>query len=136
MKGYKKIPNFPEYLINDKGEIFSLFTKQIIKQNKGRNGYLLATLFKDKKRFRKTIASLVLETFVGPRPKGLLACHRNDDNQDNSLENLAWQTIEENIIDRRYNGGYKKTKFKKGEKQCPHCKGKGKVTKQQARFDV
>lgn len=46
---------------------------------------------------------LVLETFVGPCPKGLQCCHRNDDKQDDRLENLYWGTPYENKLDARRN---------------------------------
>lgn len=35
---------------------------------------------------------LVLETFVGPRPAGMEACHNNGDPRDNRLSNLRWDS--------------------------------------------
>lgn len=52
----------------------------------------------------RTVQSLVLEAFVGPRPEGLLALHRNDDCRDNRVENLYWGTRTDNQHDRVRNG--------------------------------
>ena len=47
----------------------------------------------------------VLSAFIGPRPEGHLACHRDDDAQNNDLENLYWGTPKENAEDKAKNGG-------------------------------
>jgi hypothetical protein len=53
----------------------------------------------DNIRTRRTIHSLVLEAFVGPRPPGSVTRHLNGCPDDNRLENLAWGTHSENILD-------------------------------------
>lgn len=40
----------------------------------------------------RLVAHLVLETFVGKRPPGMLACHWDDDQANNRLSNLRWDT--------------------------------------------
>ena len=47
----------------------------------------------------RSVHSLVLETFCGPRPKGMVGMHLNGDPGDNRLSNLAWGTQQKNIID-------------------------------------
>jgi hypothetical protein len=47
---------------------------------------------------------LVLEAFVGPRPRGMLGLHKNDIKSDNDLENLYWGTPSQNMQDRTRNG--------------------------------
>jgi hypothetical protein len=49
---------------------------------------------------------LVLETFVGPRPAGLVACHGPAGNRDNSLQNLRWDSMSENQHDRVRDGNH------------------------------
>lgn len=50
------------------------------------------------------VAVLVLETYVGPRPEGMLALHRDDDPTNNVLTNLYWGTHKQNAMDRRAKG--------------------------------
>lgn len=47
---------------------------------------------------------LVLLAFVGPRPDGMEAIHKNDMQSDNRAENLKWGTHIENCALRRTNG--------------------------------
>ena len=46
----------------------------------------------------------VLETFIGPRPKGMEACHNNGDPFDNKVANLRWDTTRNNQLDRIKHG--------------------------------
>ena len=48
---------------------------------------------------------LVLTVFVGPRPKGKKALHRNDDTGNNEVGNLYWGTQSQNMHDAYRNGG-------------------------------
>lgn len=43
---------------------------------------------------------LVLETFVGPCPEGMEACHRDGDKRNPRLDNLRWDTRPANYSDR------------------------------------
>lgn len=52
----------------------------------------------------RTVHSLVLDSFVGPCPPGMMARHLNDDPSDNRLENLCWGTRSENSHDAVANG--------------------------------
>lgn len=58
----------------------------------------------DGKAKRRLVHHLVLEAFVGRRPDGLEGCHDNDDKDDNTLENLRWDTSSENKRDWLRNG--------------------------------
>lgn len=57
---------------------------------------------------------LVLEAFVGPRPKGLHACHRDDDPTNNLLGNLRWGSRADNADDSVANGRH-------GQAAKTHC---------------
>lgn len=50
------------------------------------------------------VHTLVLETFVGPRPEGMLCRHLDGNPQNNALTNLRWGTPEENYADRHHHG--------------------------------
>ena len=48
---------------------------------------------------------LVCTTFHGPRPEGLVCCHKDDDQENNRADNLYWGTHKENREDRARNNG-------------------------------
>lgn len=56
-----------------------------------------------RRQWRK-VYLLVLEAFVGPRPPGMVGCHRDDVGTNNRLTNLRWDTISSNQKDRVRNG--------------------------------
>ncbi len=62
-------------------------------------------------RMRVAVHVMVLETFVGPRPKGMHACHYDGDKLNNHLSNLRWDTPKGNGRDKIRHG-----KSLKGEK--------------------
>ncbi|CAN5951037.1 unnamed protein product [Sphagnum jensenii] len=64
-------------------------------------GYTQVSLFIEGRVVTCKVHSLVLETFVGPRPEGMEACHFPDsDPSNNKLQNLRWDTHSENVRDR------------------------------------
>lgn len=53
----------------------------------------------------RTVHSLVLEAFVGPRPDGMEACHFPDKSHENNrLDNLRWDTYQGNRNDMKVHG--------------------------------
>lgn len=68
------------------------------------SGHFTLGLCKDAHRRIAQVHHLVLEAFVGPRPEGMEACHRNDDPGDNRVENLRWDTRSANALDSVRNG--------------------------------
>lgn len=71
----------------------------------------LAGAYKDKylkvslgRNTYRSIHRLVLEAFVGPRPPGMQCRHLDGNTLNNTLGNLAWGTIEENIQDKIRHG--------------------------------
>lgn len=66
------------------------------------DGYLRISfhLKKDQKWRWFYIHLLVLETFVGLRPKGMQGCHNDGNPLNNNLDNLRWDTPLNNILDR------------------------------------
>lgn len=59
-------------------------------------GYVQVNLNSAGKGRSKTVHSIVLEAFVGPRPPNAEALHLNHDKADCSLANLKWGTRREN----------------------------------------
>lgn len=81
----------------------------------GSHGYLVVSLMRDGKAHTKSIASLVLAAFVGPRPKGHHNAHNDGNPWNNTLENLRWATPKSNNADRYLHGT-----ILFGEKQPQH----------------
>src|SRR4051812_25448733 len=61
------------------------------------NGYHYVTLCGPGKDYvRLGVHCLVLETFVGPRPRGAYGCHNDGNKSNNALSNLRWDTPKSN----------------------------------------
>ena len=63
-------------------------------------GYPRLGLNRDGGTSTRSVHSLVLEAFVGPRPDGLECAHENGVKTDNRPENLRWATRTENEGDK------------------------------------
>jgi len=100
---FKQIPNYSKYYADFEGNIYSSRRARLVrlKPYLGQNGYYQVTLVDDSGHSGpRYIHQLMLETFVGPRPEGLIACHTPDPSKNNNrADNLAWQTRAENWED-------------------------------------
>ncbi len=56
------------------------------------------------RRAHRNVHTLVMETFVGPRPAGTQCAHLNGVRTDARLVNLAWKTPAENDADKDVHG--------------------------------
>ena len=68
------------------------------------NGYWTVGLWQDGFLKRRTIHSMVLEAFIGPRPSGMQCCHNNNVKTDNRIGNLRYDTVLENFADKQAHG--------------------------------
>jgi hypothetical protein len=74
---------------------------QLLSANRHIQGYPVVTLGG---RGSVRVHRLMLETFVGPCPDGMEACHHDDDRRNNRLANLRWDTRRANQQDKLRNG--------------------------------
>lgn len=95
----KKIDNFENYFITDKGIVFSSYFNKvkILKYGKSKDGYCTVQLWKNKRGYTKRINRLVAEAFI-PNPENKPEVnHKNGIKTDNRVKNLEWVTRSENM---------------------------------------
>lgn len=102
----RPIPDFPGYEITEDGRVWSNAADRFLNPQKNGGGYFFVRLCKNKQCYSKLVSRLVLETFVGPCPVGMMCCHYNDIKIDNRLINLRWDTCSNNHKDAFRNGKY------------------------------
>lgn len=71
-----------------------------MKLSKHNKGYLQVSLCRDSKQTKRKVHRVVLDTFVGPRPKGKQCRHLDGSRTNNCLRNLRWGSQLENSGDR------------------------------------
>jgi hypothetical protein len=120
----KTIPDFPDYAINEEGWVWSKPRRiadgryrrgQWLSPRTGRGNLLYVAFWQDDRAYHRAVHRLILETYVGPCPFGMVARHINGKPSDNRLENLMWDTrsvIIKKAADRGtfYQCGYKGVK--------------------------
>lgn len=117
MENWRPVIGWSGYEVSDKGNVRSL-DRTVADRNdrelklKGKslrpildgNGYLKVRLCSPGQNKLESIHVLVAESFIGPRPEGMFACHNDGDNTRNVPDNLRWDTPSENSIDRVRHG--------------------------------
>ncbi len=106
----RPIPGFPGYFAANDGQIWSCRTGTVPRFLKGwvdRDGYIVHHLMNDA-GVRKTVFahSMILLTFMGPRPVDKQCRHLNGKPNDNRTINLKYGTGKENAQDRILHGNY------------------------------
>lgn len=108
----KDIPNWPGYRACTNGDVYSKRwgTKKKWKKlnsNTLISGHKHLNMRDGNKTTFRYVHRLILETFVGPCPKGKECCHYNGDPGDNRLSNLRWDTFQANRKDLARHGTFK-----------------------------
>ena len=106
---WKDIEDFEDYQVSNLGRVRSLarlagndnanrnLLERILKQSPDKKGYLMAWLYKDKKRYTKKVHRLVAEAFIPNQDNKPQIDHINGCKTSNSVENLRWCTSKENF---------------------------------------
>jgi len=95
---WREIGEAPGYWVSNMGRVRSKRGK-FLKPVPNNCGYPRITLYGGK-RVGTYLHTLVLETFVGPRPANMQVRHLNGNRADPRLSNLAYGTAQENRADR------------------------------------
>ncbi len=108
------IPGYAEYAVTEDGRVWS--KPRTDNLDRPRGGFFMRPTPRGSKRYcyvclyvdghprYRAVHRLVLETFVGPCPEGMEACHNNGIRTDNRLENLRWDTHSEDSKDAIWHG--------------------------------
>ena len=101
-EAWKTLPEFPDYKISSNGRILSLKrgTRKLLKPQTDAYGYFHVVL----KGKTIKVHKLVTEAFLGKRPVGTVVCHNDGNAKNNSVTNLRYDSIRENILDIKRHG--------------------------------
>lgn len=95
------------YEVSNYGNIRNKYAKNTLSLFENDNGYLRAALWNKSKKKMEFIHKLVMLTFIGERPDGLIIRHYPDQNpKNNKLDNLSYDTQTQNNYDRIENETY------------------------------
>lgn len=101
------VVEFELYEVSNKGRIRSYFTAQprMLKPSVDEFGYSKYRFYRNGTQHSRQVHRVVLEAFIGPCPEGMIACHGPKGPRDNSLENIYWATLSDNLgRDKRRDG--------------------------------
>lgn len=111
---WKLHPTWTNYEISNYGKVRNKTTQQTLNGTKNGNGYIRIHVIDIVNNIRKHefLHKLVLETFIGPRPKGkIIRYYPDQDPSNNRLDNLSYNTSQQNNYDRIENDTYNQAKL-------------------------
>lgn len=85
------------YEVSTLGRVKSLRRNKILNSRRNKGGYRTVSFWKGHYQKLNRVHSVMLETFVGPRPTGWVINHKNGIRYDNRLENLEYISWQGNI---------------------------------------
>ncbi|CAL6048159.1 HNH_endonuclease [Hexamita inflata] len=102
---YKFVPNYPNYLISNYGQLINIKTEQQIGLGKNGRNYFKASLLNEFGRKNYYVHQLVALSFIGPCEKEFEIDHINHIRTDNRVSNLRYVSKSNNQKNRTiYNG--------------------------------
>lgn len=97
MTEWRDIEAFPGYKVSDDGRVMGKRGEMTRAVND--SGYYILGLYRGRERINCRVHVLVAETFIGPRPEGMVVRHLDGNPLNNTPQNLAWGTPSENTLD-------------------------------------
>jgi hypothetical protein len=108
MKKSVNILGLEKYTCDRDGNIYGTKTKKLLKYGYNKQGYKLISLHNRHLKMNKSypIHLIVLATFKGSRPNGLVCAHLDGNKLNNKASNLDWVTAKENAAHKLLHGTY------------------------------
>lgn len=115
---FREVPGFPGYRVGDDGSVWSCWRGPALtdswkrlkpgvhRKRTSARSYLYLHLWRGGKRHTRLLHRIILECFVGPRPRGAECRHLDGNPRNNALSNLCWGTHAENTSDSRRLGRF------------------------------
>ena len=98
MKMWKRIPDYPRYLVSGEGDVYSERTGKVLKPAISKFGYARVALYKGNGEVHTIMVHRLVASAFLENPDNLPQVnHINEDRLDNRLENLEWCTASYNI---------------------------------------
>lgn len=127
METWKPVPGYEGYYeVSDAGHVRSLtretgyrnrvYAGRLLDPGINHSGYPTVTLCVRGQKEHWFVHELVLTTFVGAKPAGLITRHKDGTRTNNRLANLAWGTYAENSADARQHGTHEVGSMRKQAK--------------------
>lgn len=141
---YREVPGFPGYRVGDDGSVWSNWNKgkrkrdvkwrRMVLYAPTKKHYFKVTLVGDDSRVYWSVHRIVLTSFVGPRPEGMVTRHLDGNHHNNALSNLVYGTQSENGKDTIRHGVYHPPRFL-GEDHPSHILTEKKVVEIRKAYD-
>jgi len=96
---WRKVKGFPNYKISNRGKVVNVKTGKKLKAHISAGTSLAVSLSKNSKKYKKSLARLVLKHFTKKPPK-FTPVHKDGNNQNNTLKNLKRGTRSEMLAAR------------------------------------
>ena len=87
---------YNDYKIDEQGNVFNPKKEKLKPWDNGR-GYLMVDIMSNNKPVRIKIHIASIETYKGPRPKGMIVEHVDGNKHNNAKSNLSYITQQENV---------------------------------------
>jgi hypothetical protein len=100
---WKIIPGFPGYMVSNAGRVLGIRRNNFLSPCENR-GYFRVNLYRENKRYRRSLHRLVLIAFRGDPGDGQECAHLDGNRKNNRLDNLVWVSRKENASHRLIHG--------------------------------